>query len=334
MNLTDKQLKELLQKRNVISVKMGTKITAGVDTGVEAFVVGVEEKVSLARLRKEDVVPTSINDITTDVQVVKKIKALSAKVATKERTDEWIPAPGGVSCGPHNAEGTLGRWALRNRIYGISSCNHVLGDVNQNPLGTLILQPGPVSGGTAENAKARLIVLPLIDLIGPSECPIANTIVNRLNTAARLLRRKTRIPKPVREAGLNLVDCAWAEAIDDKFVDPEILEIGLPKGECEFEVGERVKKSGRSSGLTYGTVTSVDAAINVSMGNGEIAMFTDQIEIGTPGFLIPGDSGSDLLNMGDEVGGKGFAGSEDVSYANKYHHVKSALDLDTIAEGE
>ncbi len=30
MNLTDKQLKELLQKKNVISVKMGRKITAAV----------------------------------------------------------------------------------------------------------------------------------------------------------------------------------------------------------------------------------------------------------------------------------------------------------------
>ena len=332
MNITDEQIKELLQKRNVISVKMGHKITAGVDTGVEAFVVGVEMKVSLAKLRKVDVVPTSINNIPTDIQVHKKIKALSARVATLKRTDEWIPAPGGVSCGhPDVSAGNLGMWAKRIVIWGILSCNHVLGNVNKGKIGDLIYQPGPYDGGTEKNAKARLEVLTLIDLVGPSECPIANTLVNMANALARLFGRKTRLVTTVA-AGLNLVDCAWAEALDDKFVDPEILEIGLPKGECECEVGERVKKSGRSSGVTYGTVTSVDSAINVDMGDGQIGMFTDQIEIGTPGFLIPGDSGSVILSMDDKVGGLGFAGNEDINYANKYRHVKSALELDTIVE--
>lgn len=330
MNLTDEQLVEILQKKNVISVSMGHKITAGVDTGVEAFVVRVENKVSLAKLRKEDIIPTSINDISTDVQVGKKIKAFSAKVATLKRTDEWIPAPGGVSVGhPDVSAGTLGMWAKRKGVWGILSRNHVLGNVNKGKIGDLIYQPGPYDGGTEKNAKARLKVLPLIDLVGPSECPIANALVKMANAVARLFGRRTRLATTVA-ARLNLVDCAWAEALDDKFVNPEILDIGLPKGECELAVGERVKKSGRSSALTYGTVTSVDAAINVDMGDGRIAMFTDQIEIGTPRFLIPGDSGSELFNMGDKVGGSGFAGNEDVSYANKYRHDKSALELDTI----
>jgi hypothetical protein len=329
MNLTDNQLKELLQKKNVISVKMGNKITAGIDTGVEAIIVGVETKVSLTRLRKVDVILASINNIPTDVQVVKKIKAL-AKAVALDRTKEYIPAPGGVSVGhPDISAGTLGMWVKRKGIWGILSNNHVLGNVNRGKIGDLIYQPGPADGGTAKNAKARLKVLPIIDLVGPSECPIANTLVNVLNTVARLFGRRTRLATTVA-AGLNLVDCGWAEALDDKFVDPEILEIGLPKGECEFEVDERIKKSGRSSDLTYGTVTSVDAAINVDMGDGQIGMFSDQIEFGTPGFIVPGDSGSAILSMDDKVGGLGFAGNEDASYANKYRHNKSALELDTI----
>jgi hypothetical protein len=336
MNLTEKQIKELLGKKNVISVKTGTKITAGINTGVEAIVVGVEQKVVLTRLRKADIVPASINSTPTDVQVVKKIKALNSEMAVValDRTREHIPAPGGVSIGhPDVSAGTLGMWVKRKGAWGILSNNHVLGNVNQADIGDLIYQPGPADGGTEKNAKARLEVLPLIELTDASECKIASWLARILNAFARLLGSRTRLITTVA-AGLNLVDCAWAQALDNRFVDPEILEAGVPLGEHEFEVGDRVKKSGRSSGLTHGTVTAVDAAINVDMGDGRIAMFADQIEIGAPGFIVPGDSGSVVLSDNNLVGGLAFAGSEDSGYANKYRHIKHALELDTVGDDE
>jgi len=332
MKLTAKQIKELLQKRNVVSIKMGSKVTGGVDTGVEAIVVGVERKVALAKLRKADIVPTSINNIPTDVQVVKRIKVLGSRAAAAalNRTREYIPAPGGVSCGhPDVTAGTLGMWVKRKGVWGALSNNHVMGDVNRAKVGDLIYQPGPADGGTRENAKARLKVLPEIDLMDTSKCLVANSLVRIFNAVARLFGRETRLVTAV-DAGLNRVDCAWAEALDDRFVNPEILEVGLPEGECRFRVGEVVKKSGRSSGLTYGTVTSVDAAINVDMGDGRMAMFADQIEIGTPGFSAPGDSGSVILNLDNRVGGLLFAGSDDATYANDYCYNKNVLGLDDL----
>lgn len=332
MNLTDKQIVELLRKKNVVVVKTGHKVICGRDTGIEAIIIGVEAKEDLSILHKEDVVPIFINSIPTDVQVVKRIRVLSPEAKVPERTDEWIPAPGGVSVGhPDITAGTLGMWAKRRSVWGVLSNNHVLGNINKGKIGDPIYQPGPVDGGTSKNTKAILKILPLISLVDTSDCKIANSLAKILNTIARLLGRKTRLVTEVA-ADLNLVDCAWAEALDEKFVDPKILGIGTPKGECELMVGDMVKKSGRSSEFNYGTVSSVDAAINVSMNDGRIGMFTDQVEFDTPGFIIPGDSGSVILNIDDKVGGLGFAGNEDRSYANKYHNVKKALELDTIGE--
>lgn len=330
MNLTANQKKELLLKKNVVSIKIGHKITNSIDTGIEAIVVTVEQKVVLSELSLKDIIPTLINNIPTDVQVGKKI------IKFKTRTEEWIPAPGGVSCGhPDISAGTLGMWVKRNGIWGILSNNHVLANLNKGKIGDLIYQPGSYDGGTEKNAKATLKVIQLIDLIGPSECPIANTLVNTANIIARLLGRETRIPKPVVTAKLNLVDCAWAETLDNKFVDPEILGSWQatrlkPNGEGEVRVDEQVIGSGRSSGLQFGHVSSIDATINVNMGDGLIAMFDDQIEVDTPGFCIPGDSGSCLVSIDNVIYGLRFAGNNERSYSNKYKHVKAALALDTI----
>ncbi len=83
-------------------------------------------------------------------------------------------------------------------------------------------------------------------------------------------------------------------------------------------IGMLVKKTGRTTGLTRGTVTAVNVTIGVGYQFGT-ATFTDQIMVdGTRGpFLRPGDSGSLLVtDVASDPVGLCFAGSPVVSFAN------------------
>jgi len=68
--------KTLMQLPNVIGVGVGFKEKDGQWTDQIAIVVNVREKMPLAGLSAEDVVPLQLDDIVTDVQEVGEIKAL------------------------------------------------------------------------------------------------------------------------------------------------------------------------------------------------------------------------------------------------------------------
>lgn len=335
VKLSEKEQLKILNKKGVVSISstesedLKPKLVGGRDSGEKSIVVRVKKKLPKNEISKKDLIPSKINGILTDVQETDEIHFLSLS-----RTDKWVPAPGGVSCGHFNiTAGTLGMWASRNGVWGILSNNHVLANVNKGKIGDSILQPGTYDGGTMSDEIAKLSIIIPIEITGDiSKCPIAGGIVNALNFCAKIARRKTRIPNPVLRAAVNYVDCSWAEALDIKYIDTVILEIGIPEGEYEFKVGDEAEKSGRSSGLTSSQVSSTSAAINVNMGDGRIASFLDQVEFNTPGFIIPGDSGSIILLKSQKlVGALAFAGSDTLNYGNKYSRVKSALNLDTIS---
>jgi len=67
---------ELLKLKGVVLVGRGKKITAGVNTGRDAMVVGVIKKVPLAELKKKDVVPKEVEGIETDVIELGRIRLL------------------------------------------------------------------------------------------------------------------------------------------------------------------------------------------------------------------------------------------------------------------
>lgn len=126
--------------------------------------------------------------------------------------------------------------------------------------------------------------------------------------------------------GIVAVDAAIA-AVGTGKVDPtgKILEIGtisrVPK--TAF-LGQRVKKSGRTSGLTRGQVFALHASVMVQYekecaGSAFVTTLKDQILV-TPGtFLRAGDSGSlmceDVLTNPRPVGLL-FAGSSSIAVAN------------------
>lgn len=317
-----KTQRELLKKKNVVAVGIGFKEIAGVRQNKKAIVCSVKEKIRPEYLSKEDLIPAEIEDEITDVIETGVIKALKA------RTDRWRPAPGGVSIGHQQVSaGTLG--CLVRKLGGetfILSNNHVLADSNNAAIGSNILQPGKFDGGILADRIAMLADFVPIKFEGESSgCKIGKAIVGVLNFSAASAKRQTRLEAVNSEQPENLVDAAIARPINDENVLEEILEIGVPLGLEIGSLGMRIQKSGRTTGLTRGEITQVDAAVMVQYGEGKTALFVDQIMAGE--MCSGGDSGSAVLNMDRELVGLLFAGSEKTTVINSMHYVFEKLGV-------
>ena len=135
-----------------------------------------------------------------------------------------------------------------------------------------------------------------------------------------------RIPDEQQEEG-NLVDAALALPLDPEFVSPEILELGTIQGFAEGQLGMRVKKSGRTTGLTVDEITQIDATVIVRYGE-KTATFTDQLIAGP--MSQGGDSGSVVLDDDNNVVGLLFAGSSNTTVFNRIQNVVDALEIEEI----
>jgi len=121
------------------------------------------------------------------------------------------------------------------------------------------------------------------------------------------------------------VDAAIARPLNPEDVSDEILQIGTLQGAAEGTLGMAIKKSGRTTQFTTGTIEQVDVSVNVQYGEGKIAMFTDQLMAGA--MSQGGDSGSAVLNENNALVGLLFAGSDTTTVINRIQHVFSALGV-------
>jgi hypothetical protein len=136
------------------------------------------------------------------------------------------------------------------------------------------------------------------------------------------------------------VDCAIAEIIPG-MVDPagSILEIGVLSAQTmDAYIGLAVKKSGRTSGLTRGTVSALNGNFNIygedeCGGNQTIEYFTGQIVVSGRRFLQGGDSGSLLVEdvaVNPRAVGLLFAGSTQTAIANPIDDVLTYFGLSMV----
>jgi hypothetical protein len=313
---------QLLKRSNVIGTGVGYKTTGGQKTPTLSIVCSVTEKVAASRLSSRDMVPTRLDDTPTDVVQTGPIRALQST------TDRLRPAPGGVSIGHRDiTAGTLGCLVQKDGQKLILSNNHVLANSNHAEIGDPILQPGPYDGGTypADYIAALADFVP-INIIGlPGDCPIATGIARLLNVLARLLGSQIRMQATNQQALENLVDAAIARPLNPEDVTEEILQVGTIQGTTPGELGMAIKKSGRTTGLTTGTIEQVDVSVNVQYGPGQIAMFTDQLMAGA--MSQGGDSGSAVLDDNNRIVGLLFAGSDTTTVINRIGNVFSALGV-------
>jgi hypothetical protein len=203
------------------------------------------------------------------------------------------PVPIGVSTGhPAITAGTIGcRVTDGTNVYALSN-NHVYADENLAEIGDSVLQPGTYDGGVDPD-----------DAIG---------------TLADF--------EPIKFDGSpNIIDAAIALSSVGNLGNATPSDgYGTPKSNTvAASVNLAVKKYGRTTGLTKGTVYAINATVNVGYGSGT-ALFTNQIVI-TPGtFSAGGDSGSLVVAQGKGKNktedrkpvGLLFAGSQFYTIAN------------------
>jgi hypothetical protein len=222
------------------------------------------------------------------------------------------PVPIGVSAGNLNdlvylrtvcTTGTLGaRLKGANSQYYALSNNHVFAVENQAQLGDPIIQPGQADNGCRSTAA---------DQIG--------TLANY-------------VPLDFSRTATNLVDAA-AAAVTTQTVGSAtpVNGYGSPSSSIlAATLNMAVEKYGRTTVLTHGTVTGLDASVKIRYGKGNTATFVHQIIItGTNGsaFSDSGDSGSLIVtdNSTHNPVGLLFAGSTSTTIANPIGDVLAQL---------
>ena len=319
----------LFKYPNVVGYGLGKQ-----EDGQETVTVLVSRKLPMAALAKDDVIPfIAYSDaigaeIPTDVLEVGDVKALNIN-----RKDRHRPAPGGVSIGHFKiSAGTLG-----SRVYDVEtkqrlilSNNHVLANSNDAQPGDLILQPGAADGGRpgTDDEFAKLLRFQPIQFGSSAPtCPIATNTARFLNAAARGLGRAHRLQAvKANPQAVNLIDAAVAIPNESGELLDRIEDIGIIEDWAEVELGDPIRKSGRTTETTEGTILVMDATVQVSYGPSGSATFEGQI-IGGP-MSAGGDSGSLGVIATDAYAfGLLFAGSDQVTIYNPIAEVLRILNI-------
>ena len=241
----------------------------------------------------------NLDGIPVIVKITGEIRALqSADVDPKIRFDR--PVPIGVSTG-NIGECSSGTIACRVRgidgkVYALSN-NHVSALENKARKGSKILQPG------------RFDTAP--------QCAILEEDV--IGTLADFQRIKFSF------VANNRIDAAIALSSMDMLGNstPE-GGYGSPQSDVvPAAVGQTVQKYGRTTLLTTGSITGINATVNVGYTSGT-ARFVDQIIVeSSSAVILPGDSGSLLAtDPGCNPVGLLFAGNESGTFA-----VANRIDL-------
>jgi len=224
------------------------------------------------------------------------------------------PVPIGVSTGhPDITAGTIGARVIDDdgNVYALSN-NHVYADQNKANIDDAVIQPGTFDGGS----------LPA-DYIGALYAF-----------------------EPLKFDGTdNVIDAAIASTTTLLLGNATPSDgYGVPPtSTIDAVVDQKVKKYGRTTGLTSGQVDAINATVNVGYGDGRVARFVRQIII-TPGnFSSGGDSGSLILvttvtgrgkNKTETVDAVGllFAGSFFFTVANPIGDVLDLLSQQLSSE--
>jgi hypothetical protein len=327
LQIQQNYIEPLMAFPQVVGVGTGYKVTQGQQTDRVCIVALVKTKLPKSNLSPNEIIPRELDGVVTDVFEVGQIRAY------QNPREMWRPAPAGVSIGHFRiTAGTLG-CVVRDRQTGIRlilSNNHVLANSNQAALGDLILQPGPADGGKVkDHTFAELVRYVPIDYNQTeSTCKYANFATEMANKFAEVIGSQHRLSAArINAQARNLVDAALARPLNDDDLLDNILEIGAITGVDTPLLGMQVRKYGRTTGLTTGQITIVNATVSVNYLENRIARFEQQI-ITTP-MSQGGDSGS-LVVRADEPKAVGllFAGSEQTTIFSPIRQVLDLLEVD------
>lgn len=318
----------LLSMPNVVGVATGYKTSQGQTTNQLSVVALVEEKIPLAELSREAVIPKTIDGIQIDVVAVGKLHAL------QNRTDRWRPVFPGVSIGHSQVTaGTFGClvYDARTGVPLILSNNHILANNNQAATGDFILQPGPADGGKLPQDSIAYLLrfVPIHYGAQPVQpAPQPGCLAGILITIGRFFGAKSAMEYVSKTYGTtaNTIDAALARPIDLTQIQQEIIDIGKITGTVEPALGMPIRKSGRSSGTTSGTISLLNATVNIQYPGNRTARFDNQV-IATP-MSQGGDSGAIIMAANSTFAvGLLFAGSGQSTVFSPIQMVLDQLEI-------
>ena len=251
-----------------------------VGTGVGADADGKPVVLILTRHDGVRNLPSSIEGVSTRIDVVGDIRPMAGY------TKKYRPVPCGVSIGNdlECAAGTIGCVVQDNagNRYALSN-NHVFARENAASLGERLDQPGRYDGKPLCARTEGVAALYSFKTISTSQSNVIDAAIASYTTA-------------------------YTVSMVDNLYTPSSTT-ALPS------VGLAVKKVGRTSGLTTGTITGINVTISVQYDFG-VATFTNQIYV-AGNFIRSGDSGSLMVTQsGNNPVGLNFAGSGGASFAN------------------
>ena len=241
----------------------------------------------------EPIVPSRVNQISPD------------------RTGVVRPLIGGTSVSALAGElyiyaGTLGMVTYDNKL--LSNAHVIAMDPDDNAFlasGTTILQPGTLDGGTSANQVGALESYIPITFSNPG-----NPVYNYADAAIATLDSEVE----------GLSGWQFSETGDYRV-----------SGTTVVAPGDTLRKSGRTSGVTEGTVYLSNALVSVDYGYGGTAYFADQIMVYQP-FSGDGDSGAAVDKDGSFVG-LVFAGNVDYSIVCKASYIIDGLGISVAPPG-
>lgn len=314
---------DLLAKKNVVGVDIAEKVTDGKKTGELSIVVFVDQKQPLSKVAAKDRVPKEVDGVKTDVQELQiELQSMKAMAQVEDGFSPFVdPAAyptleGGISMGPLRSVhldppdvpasgnyvfvGTLGAM-VRDRATGATMALtnfHVACINNSWTVGDRMVQQSLVDGGTSAGQFGSLTRATLSDQV---------------------------------DGAVVTVDAT-------KSSSGSVHGIGNVAGHTPATVGMPVRKRGRTTELTFGTVVSTDLTVTINYGS-DVGSHTlhHQIRIDTDTtkstrFSDHGDSGSVIMDDSRNVVGLLFGGATDgsMTFANPIQSVLDELSVDLV----
>ncbi len=236
---------------NVIGIGVARKRIGKKDKRSLCIAFYVRKKLPLSRCLKGQRLPARFHGVPTDV-----IEAGTPRLTVR---------PGSLLVVPEDTmdnSGTLGAVVVdnRGRRYLLSN-NHVLANLNENPIGH------PILGPDMQTPIAKLSAFVALDPNGPNEVDAAIARLNDPDAAATALRKP---PGPLAN-----------------------------ESPVAARLGNEVCKRGAGSGFTRGTIHSPLAAERIEDEQGDSLLIVDAIvvEDGDEAFSEAGDSGSLVVDL-------------------------------------
>jgi len=301
----------------------------------------VEKKVPLAELAKKDIIPSRLKlnckeclEIETDVVELPRMKYLSL-TDPKDHQKRHRPIPAGVSSTHYKSTActltyywkkvakTTSLGTPSYQIY-VSSCEHCYGLEGKARKGDPLLQPSPYDDGTLKNDTIAKFSFGIRTKYNDYTCKFRNLLYKIF----KILYYITHF-KPY--SAVNKVDQAFGIPINLEDVSISIFgETKRVVGKGLHELFREVFKSGRTTGITAGTIQDIrwNGYVDGSRGT---AFYKDCVLV--EGLAKGGDSGSPVYyktDIGLEFLGALFAGSKSHYIYCKVENIEAESGLELV----